>query len=570
MSHNDVPMMFRAQVTPRCNVQRIDPKKTKNNQKQDIELWANEWKKALPPSISNSQKEQAPIEDNLPVWKRRPVQVKPQTPWRSPSDFGKGVKTRTYKLAWRLANNSGADPSINRPAFGSQGYPFYTGSSMKGAFRRACTEEQKKRYCGFESKQDMKPSEVGLRFHGGYPADENWREKIIDLVHPQEKKQVTDPTSNRSNAMAQIAFYGCEMNFGISSHKPLTDQEWDEIWSIWEKALSRGLGGRTSAGYGYFEKYSPSETLLTVDLIGQGVASKMLDRKKEFRPNMFKAALRGHTLRLFSGLTTGKKAKQLTEKLWGGFSSKSVGLLAVAFETKKLQFPIPDGNEPTYEVSGQLKVILTNSKIQGKELCQIQAIVQQIIQFTMLFGGFGKSWRRVDHNIFKPDYPKRDQGHQIGCHWKFGKQSSDLYIRLDENGDLQAITEFIDNLRNKLKTWGNIADNDQPESSYREAWYQGKVEVWARVSEGTSPADASVAVGWLHDAKVKQKLGGSTRHTGRIWHRMYPSAVITPDREIKTQFIEFLVIFPDSQYRESYKYLSGKMKHSETLFKKMW
>lgn len=605
MNHDDVPMIFRAQVTPRCNVQRLDPKKSKKGKKQDVERWVDQWKSSLPP-ISNSSfasKEkvcQPPAKTKLQLQlaalqaqlqKEESVieisEAKEQK--KLPSDFGEGVKTRPYKLAWRLANNSGADPSINRPSFGSQGYPFYTGSSMKGAFRRACNGSQIKRYCGFQSGNEMKPSEIGLRFHGGYPADETWRGKMIDLVHPQENKQVTGIVkrnnqiieSDRSSAMAQVTFAECKMKFGISSSKVLTDGEWDEIWLIWEKALEQGLGGRTSAGYGYCEQHTPKKTLLSVHLEGQGVASKMIDGRAEFRPNMFKATLRGHTLRLLSGLTNEKNAQSLTNHLWGGIQGGSkVGLLAVVFEENppvNSPFPeVPNFREPIYKISGNLNLILTDSKLSDKRREELKKLVTQIIQFSMLFGGFGKSWRRVDHNLFNPNYPKkrfnpqtRKGGHQIGCHWKFGVKSSDLYLRLNDDGDLKvAIAQFINTLRQDLKDWAQIRDGDRPESSYREAWYQGKVEVWGKISESTSSTKASVAVHWLHKEEVTENLGGSTQHTGRIWHRMYPYSVTGEGKSNK--YIEFLVLFPSSQYSDSYEFLHRKMNDVNTQFKKIW
>ena len=79
------------------------------------------------------------------------------------------------------------------------------------------------------------------------------------------------------------------MVFGISNTKELDDSEGEEIWKIWEKAIGYGIGSRESAGYGQ-PQINADNTLLSVYLKGQGLASQLINKTGEFRPNMFNGA----------------------------------------------------------------------------------------------------------------------------------------------------------------------------------------------------------------------------------------------------------------------------------------
>jgi CRISPR-associated protein Cmr6 len=161
--HKKVPMMFRAQVGGRCQLQRLQ-----KHEEPDIVQWADEWVDKVYPE--------------LPA-------------------LGEQVKSRDYTIAWRLITNSGVDDSVIRPVIGARGWVFYPGSSMKGLFRRACTKAQAEKYCGRTLKAgDWAPG--SLRFQGGYPIDTSWTEGLVDIVHPQQGWQVEDQ-SKKSAAFAQ-------------------------------------------------------------------------------------------------------------------------------------------------------------------------------------------------------------------------------------------------------------------------------------------------------------------------------------------------------------------------------
>ena len=103
-----VPMMYRAQVEGRCQLQRLVPA-------DDATRWAEEW-------IGETY---------------------PEAP-----QFSEDVGPRSPTVTWRFVTNGGQDDGIIRPVIGARGWPFYPGSSMKGLFRQACTAAQADQYCG--------------------------------------------------------------------------------------------------------------------------------------------------------------------------------------------------------------------------------------------------------------------------------------------------------------------------------------------------------------------------------------------------------------------------------------
>lgn len=532
---NEVPLMFQAQISGRGQIQYIQ-------QPEQSERWVNEWLKA--------------------------------TAMNSP-EFSDKVRTKPYQISWRLLSNSGQDDDFIRPVIAANGFPYYPGASMKGAFLRHCTREQKIRYCGCEINNETQPGI--LRFHGAFPKDHSWKKKpLIDVVHPQQDWQIKN--SNSHSAFLQISLYQPTLVFGISSTIELDDSEWETIWSIWDKAIERGIGSRVSAGYGQPIKHSETK-LITVNLQGKGLASQLIDRSGEFRPNMFKAALRGHTLRLFSAVTDENTAEELTKELWGGFAGAKgaiVGDLGIAFNAIDLEL-----NEFTYRRTvkmpiydlqkGVLSILcMKNSPDEYKD--KLKKLVVQILKFSMLIGGFGKSSRRIDHRVFFPEYLEPGNKPMIGCHWQFVDKSAVYYFPVRK---IENITKIIDSVKTSVNNW-LIFKGKTPKdqiSSWRESFHPEKVQVWGRIAENE---DDSLAIEWFHGNYNKtqsikgSKLTGKMGNIGRIYHRMYPHHIKTPEGEIKRrgrEYIELLTIFPDRRDETTQEFLTFL---PTTDFTKLW
>lgn len=545
-----VPLMFRAQISGRCQLQRLIP-----NQEPDALLWADEW-----------------------VDKAYPDAPK----------FGSEVKVRSFTFSWRFITNGGQDDGMIRPVIGAKGWPFYPGSSMKGIFRRACTEEQAERYCGKALiGGDYEPGI--LRFHGGYPTDDSWTENLVDIVHPQQDWQVKRDRKD-GGAFAQISLYKPKLKFGISSTIPLADTEWETIWEIWKQALSTGIGCRVCTGYGQPSKIRSDALLYRAQLKGQGQAAKLIDGTGEFRPNIFRAALRGHALRIFGGMTDEDTANRLVEELFGGVKGQgTVGLLSMSFQDSRLElgtFGRGAYEQPTYKVEGELIWLLTQ-KLTAPEQEALKKLVAALTRFGMILGGCGKSWRRADHRLFFPEYYEGngDRKPLIGCHWQWlGERSllADVQVR-----KLEAVGPFIDGVRQTAAAWMQLRGatwNPNQHAPWREAWHPNKVQVWGRLAE---EAEGCEAICWLHGPYLSigstvgtiygSSVTGKVGQIGKLWHRMYPLVRLVKNtkepngkpipRETK-QYFELLTIFPDDSLT-SHNLLKFLQSH-QTTFQQLW
>lgn len=552
-----VPLMFQAQIAERGKIQyagNVEP----------ASKWVGQWLEGCPPAPER-------FDEDIPQWKRRPTH-----PIASLPEFGRYVKTKEYQIRWRLVTNSGQDEDVIRPVIGAKGLPFFPGSSMKGAFRRAClTEADQKRYCGGEEStaQGEKKTLPGLlRFHGGYPIDmASWadRDRLVDVVHSQQSYQVMQSNAKHT-ANVQISLYRPKLKFGISSVESLSDEEWTKIWKIWEWALENGLGSRVSAGYGYVEEVEAKDSvILSVHLKGRGLTSQLLNDTPEFRPNMFKASLRGNTLRILSGLTDETTTKSLTNQLWGGIDDKAiVGKVGISFsvDSEDLNFGAHI-YRPKYKPVSMQTYHLKHGYldlIQVKTISpELEKFLKHLVRFTCLLGGFGKSWRRIHHGLFYPSYFEKGDKPMIGCHWEVLPESAKFWI-ITKN--INQIAGFLDKTREVATTWLKIEQRSTGEyvQHWREAWHPSKVQVWGRLKKKNDNTPLSLAVEWLHGDYFSQQSiknselagwaakRGAESQVGRIWHRMYPRYVKNRTGNLvrlKDEYVELLTIFPDESDR---------------------
>lgn len=548
---DQIPLMFQAQIPGRCQIQKLEPKRPTQQQAYD---WSDQWCRAID---------------------RKHI---PQ--------FDTSVQTKDYAITWRMVTNSGQDVGVIRPVIGAGGWAFFPGSSMKGAFRRACagfvrdgilSEQTVKDWCGGENADGSFQPGM-LRFHGGYPKNSAWiNDSLVDIVHPQENWQLDGQAGH--SAFIQISLYQPTFVFGISSNTILSPSEWETIWQIWDRAIGRGIGSRVSAGYGQTEIHGANQ-LLRVELWGKGIASQRINKKPEFRPNGLKAALRGHTRRLLTGVAEQATAEKLTQQLWGGFGQDGaiVGKLGIAFSAPDLELR-GQHRAVGYDTGDAVLDLLVMQDLSEQQRQYLRVFLTQLIKFSMLLGGFGKSWRRVDHRRFFPEYLKDSEKIMIGCHWEFLEESSNFYVPVKR---LQDVTRFLDNLQIKVAGFPLLQklSPKPPNSTLKETWRKGNVQVWGRFAED---AEDSEAVKWFHGSYqnnqsiAKSELTGQVGRIGRIWHRMYPCCLpprSEHERPRKTdRFVELLTIFPnrsdDSQEVERTQVFLKFLKESSD-FELLW
>jgi CRISPR-associated protein Cmr6 len=494
-----VPMEYRAQVRGRCERQYIQkPKDAPPGWRRDIQIWIDEW-----------------VE--------RTDRASPFTQT--------GLRLVEAQIDWRLISNSGVDEGIIRPVIGAGGWPLIPGSGIKGLFRRACPPQRRQRWCGSPcAAGDLSPGI--LRFHGAWPADDNWTGRLLDLAHPQQNWQVGFSHGHESHsAFGVVSLYKPRLQIGLSCSDPsITPGEWEEIEDTLRRALRAGIGGRTCVGYGSSGRLG-GDLLFACALEGQGPAAKLLDDTPEFRPTMFRAAIRGMALRLFGGLTDASTALQSVGHLFGSLSrdeGQNVGLLATTYADADVRldsYGSSSWKQPIYATSGQLQWRLTRSPETEEARALLAELLAALHGLTMSLGGFGKSWRRPDHRIFWPDYGKTP----IGCHWQWREvQKLPAWIDVQSAPDL---SQLLQRSRRVAARWLQAAGQPSTGSApWRELIDPRQMQIWTRHAEDSSDAEA---IHWFHrprdrqpqrDARDLRKtdLAGKVNQVGLIWNRMLP------------------------------------------------
>lgn len=488
-SPDEIPMMYRAQVEGRCSLMFAGSNK-------DLEKWKGEW-----------------------------IDPKPEEPRYQKNEPPLGLDGDVYrikvKFPFRLLSNCGQD-NIIRPIMGKNGIPFFAGSSVKGIFRRACNDAQAQKYCG--DAQNLSPSSLGLRFHGAYPIGD-WagtrkvivtqkdqepevRYRMLDVVHPQQERQVGSEKPKGATALASVSLYQPTLIFEFSS--PSSDIDWKEVEAIFWRAIIQGFGGKTSTGYGlggYNDQrpsiIPPSKTY--VMLVGQGVSPTLRSDEPEFRPNLFKASVRGHFQRLIAGVVKDRQALDKTvQRLFG--SSSSPGIVQLFWEPKQAVTYGKYGSTPTFKAEGKLHINAENKQDVDR--------IEQVLKFAFIMGGFGKSWRRASHEKFHKAYDK----FEIGCHWELAKVDRSWV----EINSLDELKSFLENLHQSYLT--QFGQGQAKPSEWREAWHPDRLSVFATVTQN------SQAIELFHDEIYKRTpaIGGKNPSDTRpkfmssVWHRMLP------------------------------------------------
>ena len=501
-----VPMMYRAQVRGRCSLQFA-----RND--NDLTRWLEEW---IYPKKSNQQ----PSYQHL----------------RPSEGLSDGIYRLILQFPFRIVSNCGQD-SFSRPVIGKYGIPFIPGSGVKGLFERLSrnsdlkpeSRNKIKDYCGTKDEPGW------LRFHGAYPVGD-WsashevnvrsgkqvRYRISDVVHPQERKQVKGDF--RSTAIAQISFYQPTLVFELSSRKNFSENEWNQIGTLLKTALRAGIGGKTSTGYGF--AFIPRNTYpLWIDLEGVGVSATLRNDEPEFRPNLFKATLRSHMIRLLGGVCPDFKITQGKINQWFGHTG-GPGIAEIYWDQQ--QFDIAtQGNEntPIFKVYGRLNINIPQGDL---------IIFQKLLIFSYLMAGWGKTWRRAWHkgpetwhSGFYKSYIKR----AIGCHWCYDAASFN-FPNIKSPNDLK---QFLTDLQNTLKSWLKI--NQISSQNFKEAWNPNRLVVFSKVTQ------ESQAIKLFHQENFKTtpaiggRKPGDQRPTSvsSVWHRMLPIG--------NNQFLEIVTVF---------------------------
>jgi CRISPR-associated protein Cmr6 len=435
-----------------------------------------------------------------------------------------GLHTVEVQIDWRLMSNSGVDEGIIRPVIGAGGWPLIPGSGIKGLFRRACPAARLQRWCGSPCQGGSGELSPGLlRFHGAWPTDVGWSSGLLDIAHSQQNWQVINTSPTSRSAVSVVSLYKPCLQVGLSSTDPsLTAEEWEEIDYTLRLALQQGIGARTCVGYGSSGSVD-SDVIFQCGLSGQGPAAKLLDGTFEFRPTMFRAAIRGMALRLFGGISDGNTAMAAVDRLFGsinGPEGQNVGLLATAYTVDRAELGQfrERGQQQIYATEGFLQWRLMRACRSGENEQLLSDLLEALHGLTMSLGGFGRGWRRPDHRIFDPNYPK----FPLGCHWQWREPDKlPRWVDVQSGEDLSRLLQRSRELAEAwLKATGQRPGNP---AGWREVIHPDRMRVWWRIA---SDAEHAELVHWFHDRRMLKlkgtALGGKMSQVGRLWNRLLP------------------------------------------------
>ncbi len=483
-----VPMEYRAQLPGRCQRQYINKPKD------------------APPGW------RAPIQEWIDQWVERVDRTSPFTT--------AGLHITEIQIDWRLISNSGVDEGVIRPVIGAGGWPLIPGSGIKGLFRRACPSAQLERWCGSPcAAGELSPGI--LRFHGAWPADAAWMGGLLDVAHPQQNWQLGFNNGRESHsAFGVVSLHRPKLQIALSCTDPaISEAEWQDIEATLRTALQQGIGGRTCVGYGSSGTIS-GDLLFQCKLAGQGPAAKLLDGTAEFRPTMFRAAIRGMALRLFGGLCDDVTTRQVVGRLFGSLSreeGQNVGLLATAYtdaNTELGSYGRGSWQQPTYATTGHLQWRLMRRCRSNESEALLRDLLAALHGLTMSLGGFGKGWRRPDHSIFYSDYDKTP----IGCHWQW-RDADQLptWVHVQSSADL---TQLLQRARELGRRWLDATGvRAGGPARWREVLHPQTMRIWARRA---SDPDNAEAILWFHRDLKGTALGGKVNQVGRLWNRLLP------------------------------------------------
>ena len=228
-------------------------------------------------------------------------------------------------------------------------------------------------------------------------------------------------------------------------------------------------------------------------------------------------------------------------------------------------------------IQQRLSLLLARSLEDPTHEDTLKRLLAQLVQFAMVLGGFGKSWRRSDHRLFFEEYYENDRYKPlIGCHWQWLDNVAlkrDVQVR-----SLAQLSGFIDKVRETAEAWmrlQQVTPNSAKVADWREAWHPNRVQVWGRLA---GSQEDSEAIRWFHGAyqeripgvqpegsiyKQSAGLTGKVGQIGRLWHRMYPRVKLVgkkqdpeakPEPRVTGEFLELLTIFGDES-RECEQFL---------------
>jgi CRISPR-associated protein Cmr6 len=204
---------------------------------------------------------------------------------------------------------------------------------------------------------------------------------------------------------------------------------------------------------------------------------------RSFDPIYLKRVSKVISFALLAGVCGDERAVQAkVDRLFG--HTTEPGVLKLYWESEFLKNDKTLGEENTliYETKGKLYLDAPKPDL---------PFVQKVIEFAFNMGGFGKSWRRVWHDEFLPDYKTR----AIGCHWTCNYNFSNIEPTAISNPD--DLKAFLTELHEAARNYMGVKANATQCLSWKEAWCPGRLSVYTQV------VSQSKAITLFHEPQFK-------------------------------------------------------------------
>ncbi len=177
--------------------------------------------------------------------------------------------------------------------------------------------------------------------------------------------------------------------------------EWLRLRLI-EMLKEQGIGRGTHSGFGRLAEDMPKGTWI-LELIGMKpcvqqhtTKDKQITQLGQYRwsPQVLRANLRGHFMRLALNVLSKREAQKITEKIFGGLDCPAQLTLTSYLAKRQSMDGTPNGytNIPA-KIAHEKWVI----NVQTDE--QFELLIGRLLEFASRIGGLGPGWRRPPHKL---------------------------------------------------------------------------------------------------------------------------------------------------------------------------
>jgi CRISPR-associated protein Cmr6 len=252
-------------------------------------------------------------------------------------------------------------------------------------------------------------------------------------------------------------------------HPPTQQQlEWLRL-RLTEMLKEQGIGRGTHSGFGRLGEDIPKGTWV-LELTGMKpcIQQHKKGEKQEglyrWSPQVLRANLRGHFMRLALNVLVREHAEDLTNKIWGGLKSPAQLTL-----TSYLKDRIEDKDTPEGYKNIPAKTAHETWVIHVQTDKRFELLIGRLLEFASRMGGLGPGWRRPPHKL-----------ERFG-----GFRGSQFTVKTDqaESALSDLIKHLLADIKSRAQEYGLRVNASQAVPGIVSIW-QGEKEQWNELVHG--------------------------------------------------------------------------------------